>query len=62
MKRYEYRYQAARGLERREPYSCYWDPVNGAVLERMTSQELRACADAMDEAKREERKEHTDER
>lgn len=47
---YEYRYQAARGLERRETHSLYWKPVNGATLERMTAAELRACAAAMDEA------------
>ncbi len=49
---YEYRYQAARGLERRETYSQYWQPVTGRVLEQMTAEELRVCADAMDEAKR----------
>ena len=49
---YEYRYQAARGLERRKTYSEYWQSVTGRVLEQMTAEELRVCADAMEEAKR----------
>lgn len=44
---YEYRYQAARGLERRKLYSQYWESVNGATLEGMTAEELQVCVNAM---------------
>lgn len=58
---YEYRYQAARGLERRQLYSRYWQSVDGHALEQMTAEELRACADTMDEAERAEREGDTNE-
>ena len=45
---YEYRYIAACGLERRLSYSNVWSRVTGEMLARMTSGELRHCADVMD--------------
>ena len=45
---YAYRYTAVRGVERRADFCTIWHPVTGAVLEAMTSAELRAVADAME--------------
>jgi len=45
---YKYRFSSVRGLERRKYYSGFWESVGGTDLERMTSDELRECADAMD--------------
>ena len=48
--KYEYRYVAVRGLERRTHYPHRWEPVTGAAFEEMTPQELRHCANVMEEA------------
>ena len=49
MSDYKYRYQAVRGLERRKPLGSHpWESITGAILETMTADELRECADAMD--------------
>ena len=45
---YKYRFTTVRGLERRKYYSSVWENVTGGVLECMTADELRQCADAMD--------------
>ena len=47
---YEYRYVAARGLERRNIHSRHWEPVTGAAFEEMTAEELRHCANVMEKA------------
>lgn len=50
MDKYEYRFSAVCGLERRERYYRYWQRVTGVILEGMTASELRHCADIMDSA------------
>lgn len=45
---YEYRYVAARGLERREIWSRHWHAVTPGELAAMTPKELRHVADVME--------------
>lgn len=45
---YMYRFTAVRGLERRKFYGGLWESVTGQILEQMTADELRKCADVMD--------------
>jgi hypothetical protein len=54
MSEYEYRFCAVRGLERRKYYSPVWNNVTGAMMETMTAEELRQCADAIDDEKDDE--------
>ena len=46
---YDYRFCAVRGLERRKIYyKGNWENVTGTILETMTPEELRACANVME--------------
>ncbi|PWU76161.1 hypothetical protein DK867_02505 [Ochrobactrum sp. POC9] len=47
---YEYRYQAACGLQRRKVYVSSFYRVTGADFEQMTADELEHCAKVMRQA------------